>query len=68
MIRGAVKLLVTLTGLVAIAYVVFLVPLGERTLFEHVRRIAGTEEAQDLGRDLGAAGERVGDEVRGRLE
>ena len=56
-------MLVALVGLSCALYVFFLVPLGERTLYQHVRRIAATEEAEDLGRELGEAGERLTDEI-----
>jgi hypothetical protein len=57
--RGAV--------LAFLVYVLFFVRLGERTTFQHLRRVINTEEAQELGRDLSAATERlskrIGDQV-----
>ena len=67
MIRGTVKLAIGAVGLACFLYVFFLVPLGKRTLFEHVMRIGRTEEAQDLGREVGEAGERVEQEIRDTL-
>ncbi len=51
-------------GLTALAYVVVFVPLGEFTVWEHVVRISETHEAQDLGRDVESARERLGDAVQ----
>jgi hypothetical protein len=62
-IRWALKMLVAFVGLCCVLYVFFLVPLGERTLYQHVRRIAATDEAEDLGRELGEAGERLTEEI-----
>lgn len=50
-------------------YVFFVVPVGgERTLWEHARRIAGTPEAHELGRDLDRAGRQVAGRVRDEVE
>lgn len=63
-IRWALSLATTL----ALLYLFFFVPIGQRTLYEHVRRVAGTEEARELGRDVRGVSqrvlERVSDEVR----
>ena len=64
MIRWALKMLVAFVGLTCALYVFFLVPLGERTLYDHMRRIAATDEAEDLGRELGEAGERLTEKIR----
>jgi len=56
-----------LVGLRALAYVVAFVPLGQFTVWEHVMRISETDEAQDLGRDVGAARDRVGGAVQDEL-
>jgi len=66
-IKGTVKLAISLIGLACFLFVFFLVPLGRRTLFEHVMRIAHTEEAQDLGREVGEASERIGEEIREQI-
>lgn len=58
-VRGAVSFVVT----AIVLYFVFLVPLGERTLYQHIMRIARTEEAQDLGEEVGEAGGRLKDEI-----
>jgi hypothetical protein len=48
-----------LAALGAVAYVAVFVPLGSHTLWEHITRIAGTEEAQELGREVDSASERL---------
>ena len=48
-------------------YVFFFVPLGSRTLYDHAKRIAGTPEAHDLGRDVSGAGQRVITKARDEL-
>lgn len=63
MIRGAIKGVWSLVVLGVVLYGFFFVPLGERTLFEHVWRIARTDEAQDLGREAAEASVRAGREV-----
>ncbi|MGF1466380.1 MAG: hypothetical protein ACFCGT_09610 [Sandaracinaceae bacterium] len=50
-----------LVGLTVVLYVYFLVPIGERTLFQHTLRIAATEPAKELGRELGDVGARLKD-------
>jgi hypothetical protein len=35
-------------ALAALLYCMFFVPIGERTLYAHLSRIASTEEAQEL--------------------
>lgn len=55
--RRLVNGILWLIGLLVVLVVYFVVPVGRFTLFEHTRRIAGTEPAQELGRDLSAAGE-----------
>jgi hypothetical protein len=62
-VRWALSLLTTTIAL----YVFFFVPIGARTLYDHVKRIAATPEAQDLGRDVAHAGERVGTKIRAEL-
>lgn len=57
----------SLVGLVVAAYVFFAVPLGERTLYEHFQRIAATEEAKELGRDVEVAKEKLEEKVRKRF-
>lgn len=49
MVRLAAKLLMWAAAL----YVFFFVPLGERTLYQHLERIAATPAAQELGGEVG---------------
>jgi hypothetical protein len=55
LIRTSLKLL----GLSVILYVTFFVAIGELTLWEHLRRIAGSDEARDLTSELGNVMNRV---------
>jgi hypothetical protein len=54
MIRRLIKATLWLVALAAALVVYFAYPVGHCTLYEHSRRIASTEPAQELGRDLGA--------------
>lgn len=55
LIRTSLKLL----GLSVVLYVTFFVSIGELTLWEHLRRIAGSDEARDLTSELGNVMNRV---------
>ncbi len=59
--RRLVNGILWLIGLMVVLVVYFVVPVGRYTLFEHTRRIASTEPAQELGRDLSATGEALKD-------
>ncbi len=63
MIRRTIRLVWTGAVLAFLAYVLFFVRLGERTPFQHLMRVAGTEEAQELGREVGAATERISKKI-----
>ena len=67
MIRRAMRLVWTGAVLAFLAYVLFFVKLGERTPFKHLMRVAGTDEAKELGREVSVATERItkkiGDQV-----
>jgi len=67
MIRRTVKLLWRGAVIGFLAYAFFFARLGNRTPFQHVMRIAHTEEAQELGHEVGVATERItrhiGDQV-----
>jgi hypothetical protein len=43
-----IRFLLSLVILGAIVYVVVAVPLGQKTLWQHLRAIAGTKESQEL--------------------
>jgi hypothetical protein len=55
--------LLGLIGLGTLVYVFFMVPIGARTGYEHVRRIAATEPARELGRDVERTSHEVTDHV-----
>ncbi len=55
LIRTSLKLL----GLSVVLYVTFFVSIGELTLWEHLRRIAGSDEARNLTSELGDVMNRV---------
>ncbi|MBK8691496.1 MAG: hypothetical protein IPN17_04125 [Deltaproteobacteria bacterium] len=64
MYRAARWILSSLVTLVVL-YVYFFIPLtGTRTLWDHTRRILGTQEARELGVDLRTAGDRVATKIR----
>jgi hypothetical protein len=67
MIRRSIRLVWRGAILAFLVYVLFFVQLGERSAFEHLMRVINTEEAQELGRDLSAATDRItkqiGDQV-----
>jgi len=63
MIRRTIRLVWTGAVLAFLAYVLFFVRLGERTPFQHLMRVAGTEEAQELGREVGEATERISKKI-----
>ncbi|MBK8170505.1 MAG: hypothetical protein IPK60_09185 [Sandaracinaceae bacterium] len=63
MISKLVSALIALVGLISFGYVFFVVPIGRRTLYEHVKNIAATPEAHELGTDVREATTRVTDRV-----
>lgn len=65
---GLVKSLLSLVGLAVVAYVVLFVPLGRYTIYQHATRIAGTDEAQELGDEAAQAAERLREHVEGELD
>jgi hypothetical protein len=67
-IRWAFRTAWSLAVTAIVLYFFFMVPLGERTLFQHVMRIVRTEEAQDLGREVGQAGERLETTITNEVE
>ena len=67
MIRKATTALVYVTAFGVLCYLFFFVPLGRRTMWEHVQRISATDEARDLGEDVSTASERVEGAVRDKI-
>jgi hypothetical protein len=67
MIKRSMRLLWRGAVLAFLIYVVFFVQLGERSAFQHLMRVADTEEAQELGREVSAATERISKEIGGQV-
>ena len=63
MIRRMLKLVWTGAVLAFLAYVLFFTRLGNRTPFQHLMRVAGTDEAKELGREVSAATERISKKI-----
>jgi hypothetical protein len=58
------KRVINLVVVVLAAITFFLVPLGSKTLYQHVRAIFATPAADELGRELKKTGEDVAREVK----
>ena len=54
-------------SLAALVYVTFFVQLGDRSLYGHLSRIAGTHEARELGEEMGAAVGRMQEQVTSHI-
>lgn len=67
MIGFFIKAAFNLLMLAASVYVVFFVPLGERTVYQHLSRIADTAPAQEFAGEVGGLVDRARDEVGGGL-
>ncbi len=63
MIRRSIRLVWTGAVLAFVAYVLFFVQLGDRSAFGHIMRVIKTDEAQELGREVGAATERIAKKI-----
>ena len=64
MFRATRWILSSLVSLLAL-YAYFFVPIGgTRTLWDHTRRILGTNEAHELGDDIRSAGDQVATKIR----
>lgn len=59
MIRRSIRLVWTGAVLAFLAYLLFFVRLGERSAFEHLMRVINTDEARELGREVGVATEKL---------
>ncbi|MBI2394034.1 MAG: hypothetical protein HYV09_30970 [Deltaproteobacteria bacterium] len=64
MLGELVKRVVNLVVVALAAVTFFLVPLGGKTLYQHLRAIFSTPAASELGRELKKTGETVVKEVR----
>jgi hypothetical protein len=58
-----VKRVINLVVVALAAVTFFLVPLGKKTLFQHLCAVFSTKEASELGRELEKTGKTVVDEV-----
>jgi hypothetical protein len=67
MIGGLLRLLFSLAMLLLIVWFTVSVPLGKRTLWGHLRAIAGTEEAKDLADGTKQEAEKVVHRVKEEL-
>ena len=63
MIKRSMRLMWRGAVLAFLVYVLFFVQLGERSAFQHLMRVADTDEAQELGREVNAATERITKEI-----
>jgi hypothetical protein len=67
MIKRSMRLMWRGAVLAFLIYVLFFVQLGERSAFQHLMRVADTDEAQELGREVSAATERISKEIGGQV-
>ena len=67
MIGFAVKVVVGGVVSAGMLYTLFFVPLGRRTLFEHLSRIAATDEARELGEGVETTADELTTDVRERV-
>ena len=58
--KTAIRLIIFALALFAF----FTVPLGEKTLYQHVSGLLSTDEAKDLGRELKGATRKIGDAIQ----
>jgi len=68
MIRRTVNGAISAVGLACVGYVVFFVPVGRRTVFEHLARIYATQPAQELKEDATATAEEWSAHVASEIE
>jgi hypothetical protein len=64
---GLLKWILLLVGLAALAYFVFFVPLGDRTMYRHLVGISETDEAQELKDELSKKAEDVKEDVSSKI-
>ena len=65
MLRFMVKAAFSMLAFAGFLYATFFVPLGQHTLYAHLKRIAGTEEARELGAGVSAVVDAARAEVAG---
>lgn len=64
---GLVRLLISLACLVVFLWFAVTIPIGNKTLWGHLRAIAGTEEARDLAKGTKEEAEKVARKVKEEL-
>jgi hypothetical protein len=64
---GLLKWILLLVGLAALAYFVFFVPLGDRTMYRHLVGISETDEAQELKNELSKKAQGVKEDVTSKI-
>jgi hypothetical protein len=64
---GLMRLLISLACLAVFVWFAVTVPLGNRTLWGHLRAIAGSEEAKDLAKGTKEEAEKVARKVEREL-
>jgi hypothetical protein len=65
MLRFMLKAAFSMLALAGFLYATFFVPLGQHTLYAHLARIAGTQEARELGAGVSAVVDAARAEVAG---
>lgn len=63
MIQRSIRLMWRGAVFAFLVYVVFFVPLGERSAFGHLMRVVKTDEAQELGREVSVATQRIAEQI-----
>ena len=64
---GLVRFLISLACLAVFVWFAVTIPIGNRTLWGHLRAIAGTEEAKDLAKGTKEEAEKVARKVKDEL-
>ncbi len=67
MIKRSMRLMWRGAILGFLVYLLFFVQLGERSAFQHLMRVADTQEAKELGREVSAATDRITKEIGGQV-
>ena len=63
MIQRSIRLVWRGVVLAFLVYLLFFVKLGERSTFGHLRRVMNTDEAQELGHEVGVATRRIAQQI-----
>ena len=68
MLRFLLKAAFSMLALAGFLYATFFVPLGRHTLYGHLKRIAGTDEARELGAEVSAVVDAARSELSSRVD